>query len=132
MRLQKLLTFFTLLLSACLESSPGYSPQGGVGAGGSSGSSPVHGDIDPSSLDRCEPQIRALAAEMQHGVQACSAVVRLDPNFHPLGYQLFCSGYQSVNEAQARAVAQTDTGIGNLGGMLNAQNPSDEYVFEYL
>jgi len=77
----------------------------------------------------CEDEIAAIAGETRI-VGSCSGVVRLDyTTLDILGWQLVCGPYTAVTEADARSQAQTDTGFGSSGAMLNPADPGDEYVF---
>ena len=77
----------------------------------------------------CAEEVAAIAAETGI-VGSCSAVLRLDYETRAiLGWQLICGSYGAVTEADARAQAQTDTGYGASGSMLNAADPEDLFVF---
>jgi len=77
----------------------------------------------------CSDEVAAIATETGI-VGSCSAVLRLDYTTRAiLGWQLICGSYNMVNETEARAQAQTDTGYGASGTMLNPASPGDLFVF---
>lgn len=86
--------------------------------------------VDASPPPACADATAALAAELYAALGACSVVVRLDyQTLEGLGFQMMCGSYASVDESEARATAQADTGYGQAGVMLNPKNPEDAFVF---
>lgn len=80
-------------------------------------------------VDDCAGEVEAIRTETGI-VGSCSAVLRLDYETRAiLGWQLFCGSYGGVTESDARAQAQTDTGYGASGSMLNPADPDDLFVF---
>ncbi|MBZ0121321.1 MAG: hypothetical protein K8H88_30270 [Sandaracinaceae bacterium] len=78
----------------------------------------------------CDNQIDDLATLLNIGGRACTVVVRLDYTTRDiLGYHVVCGSYASVDEPAARSAAQSATGFGGAGAMLNEPSPSDDYVF---
>ncbi len=87
-------------------------------------------DTCTGPTEDCTDEINALAKEMYEKIGSCTAVVRLDyQSYELLSYQLFCGPYTSLDEKQAREIAERDTGYGLDGLMLNPPAPEDEWVF---
>jgi len=61
-------------------------------------------------------------------VGSCTIVVRQQPYGDNLSFQIICGQYRSVSEAQARATAESATGIAASATLLNPSTPADEFV----
>ena len=85
----------------------------------------------PSAPRTCGEATTALAREIYDGIaRACTAVVRLDFETHdPLGYQLLCARYAFTDEADARIIAEADTGFGEGGTRISPEVTEDNWIF---
>lgn len=87
-------------------------------------------DGQPDGGAGCSAAIADLASELYAHLGACTVTVRLDYQTRALlGYQVLCGAYAAVDETSARATAQSDTGYGAAGTMLNAADTEDYFVF---
>lgn len=134
------MTIALLALGACKRESSGGSldasanPDAALNvdaAPGADASLGVDSGVLPDAdVNACAAEVAALGAEIYADLGGCSAVVRLDHGtLEILGYQLLCGSYAQVTEADARAAAQTATGFGASGTMLNNVPPDGPYVF---
>ncbi len=119
---------------SCSSQSTTCMPRSDGGTGPSDGAiGPGDGGGLADGGNVCDPQISALASMLVLSeTSKCAVVVRLDYTTRvPLGYHVFCpgTGGGSSDEASARALAQSDTGFGSSGAMLNEAMPPDDYVF---
>ncbi len=122
------------LVAACGDDNP--DPPEVDAPTGSPDAAVIDAAVGPDSAppadasNACVASADMLAQDLYQGGDGCAVIVRLDYGTRAiLGYQIQCGPYRGVDEAQARATAQADTGYGQGGTMLNPPNPEDAYVF---
>lgn len=110
--------------------SGGSGAIGGSGGSGGSGATGGSGGSGGAGGQTCAGLSDQIASQVS-GPQTCTTTVRLDyQSLDILGFQIFCGVYGQVDEAQARATAQGDTGFGTTGSLLSGPEPvGDEFVF---
>jgi len=89
--------------------------------------------VDAGSSPACEAAAESLAAKLGGAGASCTVAVRLSASSSAvLGYALFCGSYATLDEAQARERAKTDTGFDDACSSqpsLTGSAPNDEFVF---
>jgi hypothetical protein len=77
--------------------------------------------------DDCGTAAKQIASSLTD--QACTTIVRLAyTSLAPKGWQVVCGKYAFVDEATARATAESATGFGQGGALLGGPTPEDEWV----
>jgi hypothetical protein len=77
--------------------------------------------------DDCGTAAKQIASSLTD--QACTTIVRLAyTSLAPKGWQVVCGKYAFVDEATARATAESATGFGQSGALLGGPAPEDEWV----
>jgi hypothetical protein len=91
------------------------------------------GGVDDGALCSSEAcgQLSDIIAGANYGSgERCTAVVRVGyRSLAALGYAVFCANSGQVDEATARATAQTVLGIPTWWELISGPNPQNEYVF---
>lgn len=110
--------------------SGGSGGSGAIGGSGGSGGSGATGGTGGSGGQTCAGLSEQIAEQVS-GPQTCTTTVRLDyQSLDILGFQISCGAFSQVDEAQARATAQGDTGFGSSGSFLSGPGAvQDEFVF---
>jgi len=122
------LTALGLALGACGDDGSGPGIDSGAGDAAPVDSGAASADADPSSP--CYVATQSLTQELYQGPHACSVAVRLDyQDLSILGFHVACDRYSAIDEAQARATAQADTGYGETAQRLSPEFPEDLHVF---
>jgi hypothetical protein len=87
------------------------------------------------TVSNCAAIAQRLLREMQTGVGACTAVVRLDyTTLDILSYAFVCGKYSATDEASARSSATATaafpySGGAGTGNLLSGPPPTDQWVF---
>lgn len=83
---------------------------------------------EDAAADQCQQLKEQLRQELSV-VGSCTVVVRQQPYGDNLLFQVICGAYDVTSEAQARATAESATGLAASATTLHQSTPDDEFVF---
>jgi hypothetical protein len=90
--------------------------------------SPADAVSEDAALASCLQLKEQLKQELTV-VGSCTVVVRQVPYGDNLKFQVVCGQYRATSEAQARAAAESETGLAASATALHTPTADDEYVF---